>query len=82
MMLDFPYNYLIDASRKAIGYRSNRVSSTDPEGVRDLIVGDFVNWGTEARYLKRYFIGENRSAFLIGAKYYQSRNTGIQGPGK
>jgi Fe(3+) dicitrate transport protein len=49
----------IDASRKAIGYRSNRVSSTDPEGsVRDLIVGDFVNWGAEARYLKRYFIGE------------------------
>jgi hypothetical protein len=46
MMLTFPYNYLIDASRKAIGYRSNRVSSTDPEGsVRDLIVGDFVNWG-------------------------------------
>jgi Fe(3+) dicitrate transport protein len=40
-------------SRKAIGYRSNRVSSTDPEGsVRDLIVGDFVNWGAEARYLK------------------------------
>jgi Fe(3+) dicitrate transport protein len=72
----------LDASRKAVGYRSNRVSSTDPEGsVRDLIVGDFVNWGAEARYLKRYSIGENRSAFLIGAKYYQSRNTGIQGPG-
>jgi Fe(3+) dicitrate transport protein len=72
----------LDASRKAVGYRSNRVSSTDPEGsVRDLIVGDFVNWGAEARYLQRYSIGENRSAFLIGAKYYQSRNTGIQGPG-
>jgi Fe(3+) dicitrate transport protein len=53
---------LIDASRKAIGYRSNRVSSTDPEGsVRDLIVGDFVNWGAEARYLKRYFIGEKEA---------------------
>ncbi|WP_414656155.1 TonB-dependent receptor domain-containing protein [Flavobacterium sp.] len=72
----------LDASRKAVGYRSNRVSSPDPEGtVRDLIVGDFVNWGAEARYLKRYSIRENRSAFLIGAKYYQSRNTGIQGPG-
>lgn len=72
----------LDASRKTVGYRSNRVSSADPEGsVRDLIVGDFVNWGAEARYLKRYSIRENRSAFLIGAKYYQSRNTGIQGPG-
>jgi Fe(3+) dicitrate transport protein len=35
----------LDANRKSIGYRSNRVSSPDTEGtVRDLIVGDFVNW--------------------------------------
>ena len=72
----------LDASRKAIGFRSNRVSNPDIEGtVRDLIVGDFVNWGAEARYLKQYKIKENTSAFLIGAKYYQSRNTAIQGPG-
>ena len=72
----------LDANRKSIGYRSNRVSSPDTEGtVRDLIVGDFVNWGAEARYLKRYSINDNRSAFLIGAKYYQSQNTGLQGPG-
>jgi Fe(3+) dicitrate transport protein len=31
----------LDANRKSIGYRSNRVSSPDTEGtVRDLIVGD------------------------------------------
>ena len=72
----------LNANRKSIGYRSNRVSSPDTEGtVRDLIVGDFVNWGAEARYLKRYNINDNRSAFLIGAKYYQSQNTGLQGPG-
>lgn len=72
----------LDASRKAIGYRSNRVSNSDTPGtVRDLIIGDFVNWGAEARFLKRYKIKENTSAFLIGAKYYQSKNTGIQGPG-
>jgi len=72
----------LDASRKTVGYLSNRVSSPDAEGtVRDLIVGDFVNWGAEARYLKRYSINDNRSAFLIGAKYYQSKNTGLQGPG-
>jgi Fe(3+) dicitrate transport protein len=74
--------YGLDASRKTVGYRSNRVSSPDVEGtVRDLIVGDFVNWGAEARYLKRYNINDNSSAFLIGAKYYQSNNTGFQGPG-
>ncbi|NRT11207.1 TonB-dependent receptor domain-containing protein [Flavobacterium sp. 14A] len=72
----------LDASRKTVGYRSNRVSNPDTEGtVRDLISGDFVNWGAEARYLKKYNLNGNRSAFLIGAKYYQSRNTGLQGPG-
>lgn len=71
----------LDASRNTVGYRSNRVSSVDPGGVRDLIVGDFVNWGAEARYLKRYKLNESTNAFLIGAKYYQSRNTNIQGPG-
>ncbi|WP_140487176.1 TonB-dependent receptor domain-containing protein [Flavobacterium sp. GSA192] len=72
----------LDASRKAVGYRSNRVSNPDIVGTeRDLIIGDFVNWGAEARYLKRYAIKENTSAFLIGAKYYQSRNNGVQGPG-
>ena len=72
----------LDASRKSVGYRSNRVSNPDIDGtVRDLINGDFVNWGAEARYLQRYKIKNNTSAFLLGAKYYQSRNTGIQGPG-
>jgi Fe(3+) dicitrate transport protein len=72
----------LEASRKAVGYRSNRVSNNDILGTeRDLIIGDFVNWGAEARYLKRYKLGNNNSAFLIGAKYYQSKNNGIQGPG-
>jgi Fe(3+) dicitrate transport protein len=71
----------LNANRKSVGYRSNRVSNPDTEGtVRDLIVGDFVNWGAEARYLKRYSINDNRSAF-DWAKYYQSNNTGLQGPG-
>lgn len=72
----------LDASRKTVGYRSNRVSSTDvPDTVRDLILGDFVNWGAEARYLKKYQIKNQTSVFLIGAKYYQSKNGAIQGPG-
>jgi Fe(3+) dicitrate transport protein len=72
----------LDASRKAIGYRANRVSNPDvPETVRDLIIGDFVNWGAEARFLQKYKINKNTSAFLIGAKYYQSENASIQGPG-
>lgn len=73
----------LDASRKAVGFRTNRVSveDDDEEKVRDLILGDFVNWGAEARYLQSYNLGKNKSTFLLGAKYYQSKNTGIQGPG-
>jgi Fe(3+) dicitrate transport protein len=72
----------LDASRKTVGFRPNRISTNDKEGtVRDLIKGDFVNWGTEVRYLQKYQIKGNTSTFLIGAKYYQSNNTGIQGPG-
>lgn len=72
----------LDASRKALGFRSNRVSNPDVLGTeRDLIIGKFVNWGAEARYLQRYTIKDNTSAFLIGTKYYQSKNSGIQGPG-
>ncbi|MCG9790947.1 TonB-dependent receptor domain-containing protein [Flavobacterium algicola] len=71
----------LDASRKALGFRDNRITTPDPMAERDLIIGNFVNWGAEARYLKRYYIGDQKSAFLIGAKYYQSRNGQLQGPG-
>jgi Fe(3+) dicitrate transport protein len=72
----------LNADRKTVGFRSNRVSDIDTQSnARDLVSGDFVNWGAEARYLQKYTIKGNGSAFLIGAKYYQSRNTGIQGPG-
>lgn len=72
----------LDADRKTVGFRPNRVSSDDVLGSgRDLIVGDFTNWGAEARYLQDYTIGKQKATFLIGGKYYQSRNTGIQGPG-
>ncbi len=71
----------LDASRKAVGFRDNRVATPDQGGPRDLIIGEFVNWGAETRYLKRYELMGNTSAFLIGAKYYQAQNTGLQGPG-
>jgi len=46
-----------------------------------LIVGNFKNWGAEARLLSRYnFLGKE-SVFLIGTKYYQADNDARQGPG-
>ena len=72
----------LDASRKAVGFRSNRVAQNDVLGSeRDLIIGEFKNWGAEARFLKRYKINNNNNAFLIGGKYYQSQNAGIQNAG-
>jgi len=72
----------LDASRKSVGFRTNRVSQEDdPDSPRDLILGNFENWGAEARFLNRYTIGEKRAVFLIGSKYYHSNNTSVQGPG-
>lgn len=72
----------LDASRKAIGFRTNRVSQPDdPEAERDLITGDFINWGAEARILHKYNFKDKENALLLGAKYYQSDNSAIQGPG-
>lgn len=74
--------YGLDASRKSVGFRTNRVSQEDDlEAPRDLILGEFNNWGTEIRFLSRYEIGDINSVFLIGSKYYQSKNKSVQGPG-
>jgi Fe(3+) dicitrate transport protein len=72
----------LDASRKALGIQTNRVSIPDPGGIeRNLLTGDFVNWGAEARFIQQYAINGNNSAFLVGAKFYKARNTATQGAG-
>lgn len=72
----------LNASRKSVGFRTNRVSQMeDLDAPRDLIIGDFNNWGAEARYINRYTLADKNAVFLIGTKYYHSRNTSVQGPG-
>ena len=74
--------YGLDAYRKSVGFRTNRVSQQDdPDSPRDLILGDFNNWGAEVRFLNRYSLRDKNAVFLIGSKYYSSKNTSIQGPG-
>ncbi len=80
---DFSLNFFgLDASRKALGYRQNRVSQSDDfEEPRELLSDNFQNWGAEMRLLTRYkFLGEE-SAFLIGSKYYNANNEQKQGAG-
>jgi Fe(3+) dicitrate transport protein len=72
----------LKATRKAVGFRTNRVFQNDEPGtVRDLITGEFSNWGFEARVLHRYNFFGNENAFVIGTKYYDANNTAQQGPG-
>ncbi|MTB50240.1 TonB-dependent receptor [Lewinella sp. W8] len=72
----------LDAARSAVGFRTNRVSQTDdPTAPRDLLVGNFENWGAEARLLHRYKLAAQSAVFLLGAKLYRANNSALQGPG-
>ncbi|MDG1264489.1 MAG: TonB-dependent receptor [Flavobacteriaceae bacterium] len=71
----------LDAERKAIGFRSNRVDQIDSNEERDLIKGDFNNYGIEIRWLQNYSLGNKKAVFLVGGKYYKAKNTSAQGPG-
>ena len=71
----------LSAYRYSVGFRPNRVATIDDNSERDLIKGDFTNWGAEARYLKRYFIGKKGVVFLAGSRFYHGFNHSVQGFG-
>jgi Fe(3+) dicitrate transport protein len=71
----------LSAYRYSLGFRPNRVATIDDNSERDLIKGNFTNWGAEARYLKRYFIGKALSVMLVGGRYYHGFNHSQQGQG-
>ena len=74
--------FALDASRESVGFRENRVSQADDlDAPRELIVGNFDNWGAEGRFLSEYTLLNAPTTALIGAKFYQSNNTSQQGPG-
>ncbi|TYP98788.1 Fe(3+) dicitrate transport protein [Tenacibaculum adriaticum] len=78
----FTFNFFgLDATRKALGFRTNRVNQADNNGVRDLIKGDYKNFGFETRFLNTYTLLNKKSTFLIGTKFYKANNTSAQGPG-
>jgi len=69
------------ANRYSVGFRPNRVATIDDNTERDLIKGDFTNWGAEARYMKRYSLVKNPSVMLVGSRFYQGNNHSTQGLG-
>nr|WP_321223360.1 TonB-dependent receptor [uncultured Psychroserpens sp.] len=79
---NFTFNaFGLNASRDALGFRTNRVDQVDPNTERDLIKGDFKNYGAEARLLSKYNIFGKEATFLIGSKFYKANNNEQQGPG-
>ena len=71
----------LHAHRYAVGFRPNRVATTDNDGVRDLLKGEFRNYGAEARYLKKYVYRRMAMVFLGGTRYYRGHNQTVQGLG-
>jgi Fe(3+) dicitrate transport protein len=69
------------AHRYSLGFRPNRVATIDNNSERDLIKGEFKNYGIEARYLKHYLIKKKEMVFLVGSRYYNGFNHSIQGLG-
>lgn len=79
---NFTFNaFGLKASRYALGFRTNRVDQIDPNEERDLIKGDFNNFGFEARLLHKYSLFNKKATVLIGSKFYKANNTSVQGPG-
>jgi Fe(3+) dicitrate transport protein len=88
--------FALDASRKAVGFRGNpnqvspNLFSTNADEIdedgnyvfeRDLLVGNFNNYGAEARFLSSYTIGDKKQYYLLGAKIYNANNNQRQGAG-
>ena len=85
----------LNAERNALGFRGNPADLngnpvTEPDATdesrnfifpRDLIKGEFKNYGTEVRLLSRYNLMDKDAVFLIGTKFYKANNASIQGPG-
>lgn len=79
---NFSFNFFgLDASRDALGFRTNRVNQVDANSERDLIKGTFKNYGFESRLVSKYTFLGKKSTFLIGSKFYKANNTNRQGPG-
>ena len=68
----------LHASRKALGFlgQINRIDLLDE---RDLIWGEFRNFGNETRLLHIYTVNDVPWAMLVGARYYQGYNLSRQG---
>ncbi len=71
-------SFFLTAQRQALG-ELGPINRPDPLRERDLIRGNYQNFGNETRLIHRYTIKGLLSTFLIGARYYQGHTTSEQG---
>ena len=68
----------LDASRKAVGFRGNyksrsvnsityvdEILADGNYATRDLVVGNYKNWGAEVRFLSKYAFKDNKNTYLV-----------------
>lgn len=69
------------SNRQALG-NLERINVVDLGGNRNLIRGDFKNYGAETRLLHEYFNKKgNKNAFLVGARWFEGSTRSQQGLG-
>lgn len=73
-------NFGLAAGRQALGNLAP-INMIDLGGERDLIDGQFRNFGNETRLLHRYRIGGQEHTFVAGLRLYRGRTTARQGRG-
>lgn len=73
-------NFGLIAQRNSLGILE-RPDRIDLGGERDLILGNYFNFGNETRLMKNYQIGQMPQTFLTGFRAYQGRTEQVQGLG-
>ncbi len=72
-------NYTLQGGREALGIL-DYINRPDNGGNRDLLADRYNNFGSELRFIHQYkLVGDQRSTFLIGGRYYRGLTLRSQG---
>lgn len=71
-------SFLLSAKREALG-ELGPINRPDPLRERDLIRGNYNNFGNETRLITRYAIKSQPTTLLLGLRYYQGLTKNQQG---
>lgn len=69
------------AGRDAVGNLGPITRIDDPNSKRNLLVDDYLNFGVENRFMKRYTLWGKTSVALVGMRYYRGYTERRQGFG-